>query len=433
MGGRLRLRFTRIPEEPRPRLFFIETCKLTTYTGDYGAGTTVKTFSLLPGEETEISIKTWKKSTESIKQASSILDSYSTEKADEFENGVQSETTQTTKAEESFSYHAEAEAEAHWGWGSAKVSGGVAGSSNSAREESAKNIMNATEKHAQSASAKRDVNIETSYERTVDQGEETTITRRIKNINLSRTLNFVFRQMNQEFHSILHLVDVRMAFFNGYPGSMREYALYDIDSLISSFMKPSIKVKREIVKTKDQLNAIVLLEYGEDRVFDYQGNLQELVEENMIPDGTRRSGYKYLRVIPPQESGGTNPRGRQKYVTREEKKDSNGNVIQREDARYVDGVITAVKRLTMRTDGVIVEALLGQGDALDGYAKRLQEIEVARRQAEVDKACAEAERANLINQLVKDNDAEKAKILADLTCPCGPAGKVKGEGGQHEP
>src|SRR3712207_8730267 len=34
-----------------------------------------------------------------------------------------------------------------------------------------------------------------------------------RSINVSRTLNFVFRQMNQEFITVLHLVDVRVAFF----------------------------------------------------------------------------------------------------------------------------------------------------------------------------------------------------------------------------
>ena len=41
------------------------------------------------------------------------------------------------------------------------------------------------------------------------------IEREIENINLSRTLNFVFRQMNQKFVTMLHLTDVRVAFFNG--------------------------------------------------------------------------------------------------------------------------------------------------------------------------------------------------------------------------
>ncbi len=98
MGGKLCLRWMDFPKMP-PKLFFIETYKLTSFPGDYGPGRIIKTFSLLPGEETEISIKTWKKSTTSTKEASSILDSYTEEKADEFEKNIQQESTQTSKLE----------------------------------------------------------------------------------------------------------------------------------------------------------------------------------------------------------------------------------------------------------------------------------------------------------------------------------------------
>jgi hypothetical protein len=42
--------------------------------------------------------------------------------------------------------------------------------------------------------------------------EETSFERVIENVNVSRTLNFVFRQVNQEFISLYHLTDVRIAY-----------------------------------------------------------------------------------------------------------------------------------------------------------------------------------------------------------------------------
>ena len=60
--------------------------------------------------------------------------------------------------------------------------------------------------------------------------EQTEIGREIENINVGRTLNFVFRQMNQEFITILHLVDVRVAYFNGDPDYTREVTLPQLDS-----------------------------------------------------------------------------------------------------------------------------------------------------------------------------------------------------------
>ncbi|MFX1428445.1 MAG: hypothetical protein ACFFBE_18475, partial [Promethearchaeota archaeon] len=232
MGGKLKIKFVPIPPIPEPRFMFVESHKLTNFPGDYGAGTVIKTFSLLPREVTEISIKTWKKTEETTQKASSILDSYTTEKADEFERNIQAESARTSKIDTSFSYNVNASASASWGWGRARVSAGASSSTNSSREESAKNVMNATAKHAQTASAQREVNVDTSYERSVEEGIETATMRTIRNLNVTRTLNFTFRQMNQEFHSILHLTDLRLAFYNGYPGSYREYALSDLGYMI---------------------------------------------------------------------------------------------------------------------------------------------------------------------------------------------------------
>ena len=56
---------------------------------------------------------------------------------------------------------------------------------------------------------------------------------------------------------------------------------------------------------------------------------------------------------------------------------------------------------------------------MDSYATRLQELEVARREADVDYEEAKAERATLLNRIVEEGNADKAQLLADLTCPCG--------------
>ena len=212
---------------------------MSSYLGAYGAGRVLKTFTLLPGEKTKISVKTYTRRTTDQKAASSILDSYTEESADEFENSLSSEQSDKRSETENFEYHAEAEASASWGWGSAKVSGGVKGGTSSAREEFAKNVSNATQKHCAKASSKRDVQVNTSYEVKEETGEETAIERAIENVNLSRVLNFVFRQMNQQFITILALVDVRVAFFNGHQLAAREVALPQLDSLLEEYIVPA--------------------------------------------------------------------------------------------------------------------------------------------------------------------------------------------------
>jgi len=378
MYGTLTYNYIGEPAAVKPRIMLVETYRLSSFLGAYGAGKTIKTFSLLPGEKTKISIKSYLKRESDAKSASSILDSFTEESAEDFETSVQNEASNKESYSENFEYHAEAEASASWGWGSAKISGGTKGGTNSAREEFSKNISNATQKHAAKSSAKRDVQINTSYEIKEESGEETSVEREISNINLSRTLNFVFRQMNQEFITLLHLVDVRVAFFNGYAESRREVPLPELDSLLEEVIVPE---KRDEVKS-----AVISQLQG---IMDYKDELHSFVEEKLISGSD-----KYLRV--------------KKDIVSTYKDTVSGTEIS------VPGIILAATKSVMRTEGIIVEALLGKGEALDDYATKLQEIEVKRREAEAAKEAAEAEKAELINRLAGNNEKEKAQILAEL-------------------
>jgi hypothetical protein len=392
--AKIKVSFT--PETPRkllyrPRLFLIETYRLSSFLGQYGAGRTIKTFSLLPGEKTKISIKTYSKTEQEAKEASSILDSVTNESTKDFESTLAREQSNKQGYQESFSYEINAKAEASWGFGSAEISGGVKGGTNASREEFAKNVSNTTQKHASKASAKRDVQINTSYERKEQTGEETSIEREIENINLSRTLNFVFRQMNQEYITLLHLVDVRVAFWDGDPNpaiSMRkEVPLADVDSLLNSCIKE--EKRNEVLKAIiDQLNSII----------DYQGNVvTDFVEEKILRNGEGNEVRRYWRVNS-KSSGGN-------YT------DETGNQI------TVQGLILSANKYVMRTDGVIVEALLGQGDALDTYSHGLQDQAVKEKELKNVFSQTEINRNNLGITVVQQRDADSAKIFGQVF-PC---------------
>ena len=408
MGNHLKIKFISI-EELKPQLLFIETFKLTNFPGDYGAGTTIKTFSLLPREITEISIKSWKRTETTTKEASSILDSYTEEKADEFERGVQSENSRFSKMDKSSSYNVKASASARWGWGSASVSGGTEGSTKSSREESVKNVMNATAKHAQTASAKREVNIDTEYEKREEAGVETAIMRTIRNLNVTRTLNFTFRQMNQEFHSILHLTDLKLGFYNGFPGSLREYPLGDIGHFVDKYMSnPTDFI--------EVLKKMIMYEYGiikDDQgneiggIFDHHGNRRALVEDITLSV----EEPPYLRAKPPYDKEG-NPYGQQKYIMRPELRDENDKIIQEEDARYVNGVILGSNKITLKTDGVIVEALMGKVNALDDYSYLYRIEKIRKKRAENERIF---QGLLLIKELLKVKKFDEA-VLAYKEC-----------------
>lgn len=372
-----------VPTAPDPHLYLVETLRLTTYLGDYGAGRIVKTFTLLPGEVSKISVKTFRQRESTRKEASSVLDSLTKESATDLETSLMTEQSDQRSFQKTKEYYADAEASASWGWGSAKVKAGVKGSTNAAREESVKNVSNATEKHASRASAKREVEVNTSYEVTDKEGEEMAIERQVENINLSRTLNFVFRQMNQEFVSFLHLTDVRIGFFNGDRSSRREVPISGLESLLEQVVLPAHRATvRDVIL--EQLSAIR----------DHTGVPVDVVEEVEVTPGD-----VYRHFDPGLVATFTDAAGRRFEVP---------------------GVLLKVDRRVMRTEGVIVDALLGNGPALDGYAERLQELEVDRRAAEVAKERAEAERVALVNAAITDGDDDRAGIAARfLCCPAG--------------
>ncbi len=372
------------PERAKPRFVLVETYRLTSYLGAFGAGRTVNAFSLLPGEKTTISVKTFRHSEIDRKSASSILDSCTQESADDFENTVQNENSDKQNRAESFEYHAEAEASASWGWGSAKVSGGVKGGTSSAREEFAKNVSSAVSKHAQKASAKRDVQVDTSAEVKESSGEETAIVREIQNVNSGRTLNFVCRQLNQEHIAILHLVDVRIGFFNGYAESAREVPLSQLAALLKEVVKEgSVDQARQALQA--QLETLVA---------DAQVNpAPELpfIEEHQVADG---DGYQRI-----------NPRCVSIYT------DETGNEIR------VPGLIASVSKVTMRTDGVIVDSLLGQGNALDPYAAGLRAAELTQRDLQNKGEQANLDREVIARGLVANHDKVGADVYRELFEP----------------
>ena len=75
-----------------PMIFIIEEYKTASYLGDYGAGKTINTFSLLPGEKTTISVKSFHEKSETKSRSENIMDSFSENSASEFEDTLTEES-----------------------------------------------------------------------------------------------------------------------------------------------------------------------------------------------------------------------------------------------------------------------------------------------------------------------------------------------------
>lgn len=385
--GDKKLAFVTPPAKPKGKFILVESYQLSSYLGDYGAGRTLNTFSLLPGEKTKITIRSYTKSKTLSKQASSVFDSFTRESAKELEDTLQSEQSKKAENSESLAWHAEAKASASFlGVASASISGGAKGASSSRRGEMAKNVKNATTKHAAKASAKRSVQVNTSSEEELEAGSETAIERELQNINLSRTLNFVFRQMNQEFITLLHLTDLRIAWYDGTPGSYEEVPISELDEMVARHVIPS--------QVQNAYQTILAeIEY----VVDFRGEWVKLVDEQTIPPRSANPTFRYHAVTQREDI----------YQSRE-----GGLEIK------VPGVILSVQRNTLRTEGVVVEALLGQGEALDEYALGLQREAVYEKSLENAQRQAEIAKVETMLELVRENDPERAQLLRQLLEPC---------------
>jgi hypothetical protein len=384
----------------KPRIIFKEIYSLSSFLGDYGAAKTLKTFTLLPGEKTTISMKTWKSTETTTKQASSILDSYSRDSSDSFEDSVQNESSSKEANSEASEWHAEASVSASF-WGlKASASGGAKGSSNISREEMSKNVASATSKHVANASSKRSIDINTSFEAKTVAGEEESTVRQLENINVGRVLNFVFRQLNQKYTTYFHLIDVKLVYVDGqeyenvggFNPHYKEYALSDLERFISTHIDPTAheNIRNMIV---DELTSIT----------DYCGYRKEKFVEcvNLTKDGPEalKDPASYL-----DETQRIDPEtGKQILylrVTRDKLYTDD------EDSR-VNGIILSKNDYVLPTDSVIIEALLGQAEALDKYSVDSRRVAVSLKEAEI-------ERLRLANMIIQNKDEQMADLYTKI-------------------
>jgi hypothetical protein len=380
--------------DPEPTFFLVERYGISSFLGDYGMGRTVKTFTLLPGESTTISMRTWQSSTESIKESSSIIDSHEQSARERFADTVQHETTDRQTAAKTEKWHAEAEVSASWGFGSAKVSGGASGEYQSGREQFARQASEATRDHAAEASSKRELSVTSSSEKTVTSGSEALVERTITNVNVRRVLNFVFRELNQTYITKLHLKEVRVGFTNGRSGSWREVPLSGLRQILEETLKAE---HRDTVAQRILKAAGIVFDSTDQAV-----NCLELV--TIDPDGTGITAT--AAATDPTDGEFPPPTERTYYRFRR------GPLDQAASDNPVDGVVLSEQQITMRTDSVIVEALLGQADALDDYAMEIQAAAATARTLD------NRRHALLLDTLAAVADPkERAELAAKLFAP----------------
>jgi hypothetical protein len=354
-GGRIDIAYLPKPAAAKPRIYVIEEYRVASYLGRYGAGKTVGTFSLLPGEKTTITVRTYEDRTESSTEAQNILDSFSEESAEEFENTLQEETG--SSEENSTSFGASTSAELGADVNLLGIVGVDAGGSaetevdtSTTRQSFANAITSSLEKHVASTSSHREVQVNTSTSQSVSSGEEQSIVRTLENINRSRVLNFVMRQLQQEYLTLTYLANVKFLYTNGYPESAEMVELPELHRLLESKLEPE-RVKPAFARL---LKPYCSVYNHVDRRFSFLEKVTESFAD--CPFAEPGETFTYWRR------------------SRDMADEYQGIVV--------PGVILKVTTSILQTPSVIAEALLGQGEALDQYNRDLQQAAVEASQLE---------------------------------------------------
>jgi hypothetical protein len=357
--GTTQLGYVAKPQQCKPEIAIALHTKTCSYLGDYGAGKTVKTFSLLPGERTTISIRNFTHKEIIQKKAEHVLDSFSESCANEFESQLTLENNTLSNINTSNTTSNASNWEAGGGLaidltklvgfplGIGGGGGGGGSSSGSTTintniETSVKNINNTIDKTVSKADAHREIEINTETTSTsISETEETTM-RMIENINKSRVLNFVFRQLLQEYFTITYLDDVSIIYSNGYPETRKTVKLSQLDALLN-----------EVILDIAQINAI------KNSIFTYLCNIFDYT-------GTAISFIEGVTEDLGNCIDSTAPHIIKKYIRKRK------GLTQTYKDKTVNGIILDVKHRITRTSALVVDSLLGQGEALDCYNMKLQ-------------------------------------------------------------
>ena len=354
-----------------PRLALVETWEIRSYLGDYGLGRTLQTFSLLPGERTTITIETWRTESAVREDASSIFDSSDIAAQSRFGSTVSAQTgagfqdqggwagSASTSAKGSFSIL--------YGLVSASADPFDAAASANHQESSQRwsnNLSQSASEHVSQVNNSRVQAVQSTSQTTTASGSATTTVRDIANTNLRRVLNFVFRELNQTYETYVVLRDIQVAFFNGNPGSLEIAPLPEIQRFLNKYIVPAHQ--EEVAR--------YILSLCAQRI-DVTNGLVNTLQVGERPDGKR---YQWEDVqlnergVLDFDDNPTSGAYRWRFKP--------GNLTA--DARRVDGLITDKSSVVLRTDNMVVEALLGQADALDPYASALQALDLEKRDAD---------------------------------------------------
>lgn len=339
-------------------------------------------------------IKSFKQTQSTRKDISNILDSFNDENAKEFETMLEREISHSKERDRQMGIGRQFGASA-----TIPVEGVMVGlssmtnfnaSSQTIKKDAIRTLNRSVGKQVQKSTANRKVEVNTEVTLTETESEETTTTRILENINKSRVLNFVFRQLNQQLLTVTYLEDVSFVFVNGYEECTKKATLATLKDFLEEILVAPTPVFEDIINhLHNTYNYAGLRVPYVDKV--------TLSYENLFPITSTITQDVFVRSSAIANS----------VVPNTDEISSDGNAL------TVNGVIVDITYRTLPTDSVVVDAILGQGEALDCYNMKLQDAAVAAVQLENSE---KQQAINIIDGIENVND--KATLYKKVFTNC---------------
>jgi len=385
--------------------------KMLTYPGKIGMGKVVKTLSLLPGEEAELYSSNYLSNEKSRTDCENIIDSssksceqdtYNTVKDVAQKNSSNSSSSKTYESE----FWTDVDAK-YWtigvaGKGGVDVEGGFSSKSesiSSAVEEMVSSFSEIVTSKANKSNQFRKYEIQTeSYSKDISNTFKS-VKRTIKNVNTSHVLNYYFRQLVQEYISITFMEGVTIM-VPQHDKTLRQIYIGELSTYLKSQGVAIAQINEIIADIYRQLN----------NIYDYENkrwNLIEIVPRELVKLDLASSIVNLNNLKSVKNLSLTGFPGQESKLTfyKRIKKD----IVTKYDGMSINGVIIDVTKRTLNTPSVIVESILGDGQALDCYTLQKRELEIKQ------KILVNKERELILDIIESIEDpSEKARVLVEL-------------------
>jgi len=354
--------FIPLPKGYGPTLLLLFDTRICSFYGDIGGGQVVRTFSLMPGESTYVSMETYKKSTQQEEDTSSIFDSNNQSAQQAFQQSLNTEAGVDTDLSAALSFHLSGETKLRWGLGNLDLKGSVKASVQAKLQTHLQVVSNAMSTHSNERSSQRNVTVNTDYTVTTESGSNTAITREFKNINNGTTLNILFKQMNQQFVVQHMLTNIRVGYFDPAPGSYRTVQLSQLDDLLDQVLIDNADLK---MAHKER---IISAAYAAASMGIASNNTGTFLQQRTIGLGEVSNievNEEGLPIVHDNLEYFINPASTSSFTIAGE------NVS-------ATGVVLSTDYFTMRTDNIVADLELGEYSGLDTYGEALREGAVIR-------------------------------------------------------